>query len=216
MTRAGRCGGGRRCWARLVRPDASIAAPDWVCRATASTFFEAAREHQLEGIVAKESGEPRTCRVSAAAPWLTDSRAPARTSSSIGGYHVWRPLEPAMRGETPAQEPLSSLLAGAMRVTTAAWRYVGEVVRAASSPDEMDGAGSGASTRATATDVPRSRTEPAPGQVWCSGVKPEVGSVLITLRGPRRRTAGCASPVFEALRHRRPGRTAAASPEAEA
>jgi ATP-dependent DNA ligase len=41
----------------LVRPSAAIAVPEWVAR-DGIAFFEAAREHQLEGIIAKELDSP--------------------------------------------------------------------------------------------------------------------------------------------------------------
>jgi bifunctional non-homologous end joining protein LigD len=92
---------------RIVRPNTTIAVPDGVTR-DGIAFFEAAREHGLLGIVAKET-ESKYSPGERSAAWLS---IPARRQGEfvIGGYTFggqWNP-----RSLRPQRESVASLLIG--------------------------------------------------------------------------------------------------------
>jgi len=92
----------------LVRPSAAITVPDWVSR-EGIAFFDAAREHGLEGIVAKEL-DSRYLPGQRSRSWLA-VKVHQRDEFVVAGYTFggrWDPRRPA----TPAREPLHSLLLG--------------------------------------------------------------------------------------------------------
>ncbi|MEO8456765.1 MAG: non-homologous end-joining DNA ligase [Chloroflexota bacterium] len=94
----------------LVRPDATIAVPDYVAK-DGIAFFEAAREHHLEGIVAKEADSRYTPGERSRA-WLT-VRSQQKRDFIVGGFTYggrWNP-----RGGSPSREAISSLLLGLLR-----------------------------------------------------------------------------------------------------
>jgi bifunctional non-homologous end joining protein LigD len=93
-----------------VRPDASIAVPDDVAR-DGVAFFEAAREHGLLGIVAKEM-ESRYLPGERSRAWLT-VHARNQAEFVIGGYTYggrWNP-----RAGRPRREEFASMLLGVVR-----------------------------------------------------------------------------------------------------
>jgi bifunctional non-homologous end joining protein LigD len=93
----------------LVRPSSAITVPDWVER-DGIAFFDAAREHGLEGIVAKEL-ESRYLPGQRSRSWLA-IKVHQRDEFVIAGYTFggrWDPRRPSR----PAREPIASLLLGA-------------------------------------------------------------------------------------------------------
>lgn len=105
----------------LVRPHASVVVPDFVSR-DGVAFFEAAREHDLEGIVAKEA-DSHYLPGQRSPAWLAIRRRQKR-QFVIGGFTYggrWNP-----RSARPPKEPLSSLLLGLLR-NDGQLDYVGEV-----------------------------------------------------------------------------------------
>jgi bifunctional non-homologous end joining protein LigD len=105
----------------LVRPSASIVVPDYVAR-DGVAFFEAAREHDLEGIVAKEA-DSHYLPGQRSPAWLAIRRRQKRPFV-IGGFTYggrWNP-----RSSRPPREPLTSLLIG-LRRNDGQLSYVGEV-----------------------------------------------------------------------------------------
>jgi bifunctional non-homologous end joining protein LigD len=94
----------------LVRPDATIAVPDSVAK-DGIAFFEAAREHGLEGIVAKEA-DSRYLPGQRSRAWLT-VRVQQKRDFIVGGFTYggrWNP-----RGGSRPREAISSLLLGRLR-----------------------------------------------------------------------------------------------------
>ena len=180
----------------IVRPDATIATPDWVCP-DGVDFFEAARGGNLEGIVAKEI-ESRYLQVSAADQWLT-VRVYRKDEFVIGGYTFggrWN----EMHGKKPAQEPFSSLLLGQFG-NDGRLRYVGEVT-GGFRPDDMDGLKQHLDEMTT-TDSPFA-DEPELGRLvfWC---KP--WELAATVRYAEM-TPGRPPPLrcLRSAAHRHPGR----------
>jgi bifunctional non-homologous end joining protein LigD len=105
-----------------VRPNEVIAVPDWVSR-DGVAFFEAAREHGLLGIVAKES-DSRYLPGQRSPSWLSVRVFP-RDEFVIVGYTFgarWDPRDPGRR----SREPFSSLLL-ALYGNDGSLSYVGEV-----------------------------------------------------------------------------------------
>ena len=93
----------------LVRPSPVIVVPDWVAR-DGIAFYEAAREHELEGIVAKEL-DSRYLPGQRSRSWLA-VKVHERDEFVIAGYTFggrWSPRRPSK----PAREPLHSLVLGA-------------------------------------------------------------------------------------------------------
>ncbi len=93
----------------LVRPSAAIVVPDSVIREGVA-FFEAAREHELEGIVAKEL-DSRYLPGQRSRSWLA-VKVHQRDEFVIAGYTFggrWNPRKPSR----PVREPLHSLVLGA-------------------------------------------------------------------------------------------------------
>lgn len=106
----------------IVRQDAAIAVPDGVAR-DGVAFFEAAREHELEGIVAKEL-ESRYLPGERSRSWLT-VRVYRKDEFVVAGYTYggrWNERDP----RKPPREPFSSLLLGQFG-NDGRLRYVGEV-----------------------------------------------------------------------------------------
>ncbi len=94
----------------LVRPDATIAVPDFVTKEGVA-FFEAAREHGLEGIVAKEA-DSRYLPGQRSRAWLR-VRVQQKRDFIVGGFTYggrWNP-----RGGSRPREAISSLLVGLLR-----------------------------------------------------------------------------------------------------
>jgi bifunctional non-homologous end joining protein LigD len=94
----------------LVRPDVTIAVPDSVAK-DGVAFFEAAREHGLEGIVAKEA-DSRYLPGQRSRAWLT-VRVQQKRDLIVGGFTYggrWNP-----RGGSRPREAISSLLLGLLR-----------------------------------------------------------------------------------------------------
>ncbi|HEY5625835.1 MAG TPA: hypothetical protein VIT93_05045, partial [Dehalococcoidia bacterium] len=105
----------------LVRPSPAIIVPDWVTR-DGVAFFEAAREHELEGIVAKEL-DSRYLPGQRSRSWLS-VKVHRRDEFVIAGYTFggrWNPRKPSR----PAREPLHSLVLGAYD-SNGGLQYVGE------------------------------------------------------------------------------------------
>lgn len=172
----------------LVRPDAAIAVPDYVSR-DGIAFFEAARQHELEGIVAKEA-ESRYLPGQRSRAWLT-VRTRHKRELVIGGYTYggrWNPRDPSR----PSREPVSSLLFGMMR-DDRRLDFVCEV--SGGFQDEMDGL-LRALDEATASACPFAE-EPAPGRLvfWC---RPELAATVAYAEwSPEGQLR---FPVFKALR----------------
>jgi bifunctional non-homologous end joining protein LigD len=94
----------------LVRPDATIAVPDYVTK-DGVAFFEAAREHGLEGIVAKEA-DSHYLPGQRSRAWLT-VRVQQKRDFIVGGFTYggrWIP-----RGGSRPGGAISSLLLGLLR-----------------------------------------------------------------------------------------------------
>jgi bifunctional non-homologous end joining protein LigD len=94
----------------LVRSDTTIAVPDSVAK-DGVAFFEAVREHGLEGIVAKEA-DSRYLPGQRSRAWLT-VRAQQKRDFIVGGFTYggrWNP-----RGGSRPREAISSLLVGLLR-----------------------------------------------------------------------------------------------------
>ncbi len=114
----------------LVRPDATIAVPDSVAK-DGIAFFEAAREHGLEGIVAKEA-DSRYLPGQRSRAWLT-VRVQQKRDFIVGGFTYggrWNP-----RGGSRPREAISSLLLGLLR-EDGRLDFAGEVT--GGFQDEMD------------------------------------------------------------------------------
>jgi bifunctional non-homologous end joining protein LigD len=172
----------------IVRPDATVAVPDYVAK-DGVAFFEAAREHALEGIVAKEI-DSRYLPGQRSRAWLT-VRTQRKGEFVIGGYTYggrWNPRDPSR----PSREPVSSLLLGTMR-DDGRLDYAGEVSGGFQAEMDallrwLDGLSAGASPFAQ---------EPAPGRLvfWC---RPELAATVayaeVTPDGQLR------FPLFQALR----------------
>ena len=93
----------------LVRPSGAIVVPDWVTREGVA-FYEAAREHELEGIVAKEL-DSRYLPGQRSRSWLA-VKVHQRDEFVIAGCTFggrWNPRQPSR----PVREPLHSLVLGA-------------------------------------------------------------------------------------------------------
>jgi bifunctional non-homologous end joining protein LigD len=172
----------------LVRPDsATIAVPDYVSR-DGIAFFEAAREHRLEGIVAKEA-ESRYLPGQRSRAWLT-VRVQQKRDYIVGGFTYggrWNP-----RGGRPARDAVGSLLLGLLR-DDGRLDYAGEVT--GGFQDEMDELVPRLDDATTAL-CPFAE-EPGPGRLvfWC---RPEVVcAVTYAGTGPDGRLR---FPVFKALR----------------
>jgi bifunctional non-homologous end joining protein LigD len=106
----------------LIRTSPAIAVPDWVTR-DGIAFFDAAREHELEGIVAKEL-DSRYLQGQRSPAWLT-VKVHQRDEFVIAGYTFGGRWD-ARRGNRPAREPLHSLLLGAYDADEQL-RFVGEI-----------------------------------------------------------------------------------------
>jgi bifunctional non-homologous end joining protein LigD len=107
--------------AGLIRPDGTIAVPDYVAK-DGIAFFEAAREHGLEGIVAKEA-DSRYLPGQRSRAWLT-VRVQQKHDYIVGGFTYggrWNP-----RGGQRSREAISSLLLGLLR-EDGRLDYAGEV-----------------------------------------------------------------------------------------
>jgi bifunctional non-homologous end joining protein LigD len=177
-----------------VRPSGAIAVPDWV-EHDGVAFYEAAREHRLEGIVAKEA-ESRYVPGERSRSWLA-VRVYPRSEFVVGGYTFGGRWDP--RGaQRASREPFSSLLLGLHR-NDGRLDYVGEVTGGfPSDMDELTHQLEGV----TATDCPFAEA-PAPGRLvfWC---RPELA---VTARyGGWTEEGRLQFPVFEALRPDVPAR----------
>jgi bifunctional non-homologous end joining protein LigD len=115
----------------LIRADGTtIAVPDYVSK-DGIAFFEAARDHQLEGIVAKEA-DSRYLPGERSRAWLT-IRVQQKREYIVGGFTYgghWN-----VRRGAPSKEALGSLLIGLLR-DDGSLQYAGEVV--GGFQDEMD------------------------------------------------------------------------------
>jgi bifunctional non-homologous end joining protein LigD len=178
-----------------VRPGAAIAVPDWV-EHDGVAFYEAAREHELEGIVAKES-ESRYVPGERSRSWLA-VRVYPRSEFVIGGYTYGGRWDP--RGaRKPPREPFSSLLLGSYR-NDGRLGYVGEVTGGFAAEDmeqltrQLDDL--------AAADSPFA-DPPAPGRLvfWC---RPELAASV--RYGGWTHEGRLRFPVFEALRPDVPAR----------
>ncbi|HUF53918.1 MAG TPA: hypothetical protein VMR52_09125 [Dehalococcoidia bacterium] len=149
----------------LVRPSPILAVPDWVTRDGAA-FFQAAREHQLEGIVAKELNS-RYLVGQRSPSWLS-VKVYQRDEFVIAGYTFGGRWEPRMRGR-PVREPVHSLLLGAYD-TNENLTFVGELTGGFSPEDAADLADILDSVAATESPFDE---RPAIGRLvfWC---RPEV------------------------------------------
>lgn len=171
---------------QLVRPDASIAVPDYVTR-DGLAFFEATRDHNLEGIVAKEI-EGRYLAGQRSRTWLT-IRTHRKAEFVIGGYTYggrWNPRDPQRR----TREPVSSLLLGRFD-TSGALQYAGEVTGGFQSDDVLPALDSVASPACPFSEAPVLERL----VFWC---RPEIAATIayaeLTAEGQLR------FPVFKALR----------------
>lgn len=117
----------------LVRPSPVIAVPDWVTR-DGIAFFEAAREHELEGIVAKEL-DSRYLPGTRSPSWLT-VKVHQRDEFVIAGYTFGGRWDPRRRNR-PAREPLHSILLGAYD-SDERLHFVGEITGGFSTSDAAD------------------------------------------------------------------------------
>jgi len=164
-----------------------IAVPDFVAR-DGVAFFEAAREHGLGGIVAKER-ESRYLPGQRSRAWLT-VKVHQKDEFVIGGFTYGGPS--ARRGRRGSPGPFSSLLLGLFDAE-GALHYVGQVAGGFDSidPDEhrlLD--------ELVADGCPFT-PEPGLGRLvfWC---RPELAAtVRFAERSP---DGGLRFPVFEALR----------------
>lgn len=170
----------------LSRPNATLAVPDGVTR-DGIAFFEAAREHGLLGIVAKEL-DSKYAPGERSRAWLS-IMARRQGEFVIGGYTFggrWNP-----RSSRPQREAVSSLLIGSMR-EDGRLDYAGEVTGGfQDSLPELSAALDDAQT----TACPFAE-EPALERLvfWC---RPEVVATV----GFAEWTAGrLRFPVFRALR----------------
>lgn len=173
----------------LVRPSAGITVPDWVSR-EGIAFFDAAREHGLEGIVAKELDSPYLPGQRSRS-WLS-VKVHQRDEFVIAGYTFggrWDPRRPSR----PAREPLYSLLLG-LYDTAGELHLVGEVSggfspdAAADLAETLDALG--------ARDCPFVK-EPGLGRLifWC---RPELCATVRFAGWTKERTLRF--PVFETAR----------------
>jgi bifunctional non-homologous end joining protein LigD len=179
----------RKEWLRgLIRADGvTIAVPDSVAR-DGVAFFEAAREHNLEGIVAKEA-DSRYQPGERSRAWLT-VRVQQKREFIVGGFTYggrWN-----VRRGAPAKEAVSSLLVGELR-EDGRLTFAGEVT--GGFQDEMDEL----VRRLDDATAPSCAfgEEPALGRLvfWC---RPEVvASISYAGIGPDGRLR---FPVFKALR----------------
>lgn len=171
-----------------VRPGHAIDVPDWVER-DGLAFFDAARDHGLEGVVAKEI-DSRYVPGERMASWLT-IRAHHKGQFVVGGYTYggeWNP-----RGALKSRPPISSLLIG-LWTPGGNLRFAGEI----------KGGFSAAETEEIARQLdelagpacPFERQPPASRLVfWC---RPEM---VVTARYAGHDAAGVLRfPIFEALR----------------
>lgn len=172
----------------LVRADGtSIAVPDYVAK-DGVAFFEAARDHQLEGIVAKEA-DSRYLPGERTRAWLT-VRVQQKRDYIVGGFTYGGRWD--IRRGAPSREALGSLLIGLLR-DDGSLQYAGEVV--GGFQDEVDELVR-CLNDATTQDSPFSE-EPAMGRLvfWC---RPEVVSTITYADvAPDGRLR---FPVFKALR----------------
>lgn len=106
---------------QTVRIQGTIAVPDFVER-DGVAFFEAARAHGLEGIIAKDRDSRYTPGVRSPA-WLS-MRVYQSDEFVIGGYTFGGPVKPGQRFRQG--QPFSSLLLGRFDAS-GALRYAGEV-----------------------------------------------------------------------------------------
>ncbi len=107
--------------ANLVRPNAAIAVPDYVVR-DGVAFFDAAREHGLEGIVAKET-DSRYLPGQRSRAWLT-VRVQQKQNYIVGGFTYGGRWNPRAGGRS--REAISSILLGLVR-DDGKLDYAGEV-----------------------------------------------------------------------------------------
>lgn len=173
----------------LVRPDGvTIAVPDYVSK-DGVAFFEAAREHNLEGIVAKEA-DSRYLPGERSRAWLT-VRVQQMREYIIGGFTYGGSWNNRRGGR--AREAIGSLLLGLL-CEDGRLEFAGEVV--GGFQDEMD-------ELVRRLDDATSRScpfagEPALGRLvfWC---RPEVvATITYADETPDGRLR---FPVFKALRH---------------
>jgi ATP-dependent DNA ligase len=171
----------------LVTPGGALSVPDFVAK-DGVAFYEAAREHGLSGIIAKE-WESRYLPGRTSRSWLA-VRLEEHDEFVIGGFTYGGRWKARERGR---REPFNSLLLG-LYDDEGKLRFVGEATGGA---DEMN---SDEAVRylddATAAGCPFSE-EPALGRLvfWC---RPEVAArVRHAGWGPDGRLR---FPVFEALR----------------
>jgi DNA ligase D-like protein (predicted ligase) len=172
---------------RATRPAGALAVPSFVEREGVA-FFEAAREHALEGVVAKKR-EGLYLAGTRSAAWLK-LKVHQKEEFVVGGYTFgggWR------HGGRPRRGPFESLLLG-LYGEDGALRHVGEVAGGFAE------AGAGHITRAldavTSAECPF-REQPASRRLvfWC---RPEL---VATVRFAEWTADGLLRfPVFEALR----------------
>ena len=106
---------------QTVRIQGTLAVPDFVEREGVA-FFEAARAHALEGVIAKERDSRYTPGIRSRS-WLS-MRVYQRSEFVIGGYTYGGAPRPGQRA--PATGPFTSLLIGQFDAS-GALRFVGEV-----------------------------------------------------------------------------------------
>ena len=173
---------------QTVRIQGALAVPDFVEREGVA-FFEAARAHGLEGIIAKEA-DSRYIPGVRSRSWLS-MRVYQRDEFVIGGYTYAGALKPGHRDRQV--QPFASLLLGQFD-DAGVLRFAGEVsggLDAVSATDVVD-----------ALDVIRSAESPFAGEpdarrlvFWC---RPELA---VTVRFAARRPEGqLRFPVLECLR----------------
>ncbi len=107
---------------RTVRPEGPLGIPDFVEREGVA-FFEAARQHDLEGIVAKQRDS--VYRPGERSPDWLKLKVYQKEEFVVGGFTFggrWRRSKPARR----PQEPFASLLLG-LYDSQGALQYAGEV-----------------------------------------------------------------------------------------
>lgn len=172
---------------RATRPAGALAVPGFLER-EGIAFFEAAREHGLEGVLAKERESPYLSGRRSAA-WLK-LKVHQKEEFVVGGYTFgggWR------REGRPRQGPFESLLLGLFD-ESGALRYVGEV---AGGYAEADAGHIARSLEGLASKECPFREEPASRRLvfWCRpGLVATVRFAEWTADGRLR------FPVFEALR----------------